>query len=73
MSRTKRTSSILLNNWSWKCNANRDFKAACITDHDGDMAGYTPKSRHTRAGLLSSWNDVYPSAVYEVKYAAQCK
>jgi hypothetical protein len=73
MARTKRTSDVLLNNWSYKCNTNRDFKATCITDYDGDMYGYTPKSRHTRAGLLSSWEDVYPSAVREVKYVTQCK
>jgi hypothetical protein len=73
MSRTKRSLNVLLNNWSYKCNANRDFKAACITDYDDDMHGYTPKSRHTKAGLLSSWEDVCPSAVHEVKYVAQCK
>jgi hypothetical protein len=73
MSRTRRTSHVLLNNWSYKCNPNRDFKASCITDYDGDMCGYTPKSRHTRAKLLSSWEDVCPSAVYEVKYVTQCK
>jgi hypothetical protein len=73
MSRTKRTSNVLLNNWSYKCNANRAFKASCITDYGGDMAGYIPRSRDTKAGLLSSWEDVCPSAVREVKYVSQCK
>lgn len=73
MSRTKRTSQILRNNWSYKCNSNQDFKASCITDYNGDMAGYSIKTRNTKAGLLSSWEDVVPSAVHEVKYYSQCK
>ena len=73
MSRTKRTSQVLFSNWSYKCSANRDFKAACLTDYDGDMYDYSPRSRDTKAGLLSSWEDVVPSAVKEVKYPSQCK
>ena len=67
MSRTKRSEQVKLNNWSFKCNANRDFKAVAITDYDNDMLGYKPLARHTKAGLLSSWEDVVPSAVHELR------
>lgn len=68
MSRTIRSKEIARSNWHFKRHPLKDFQASCITDFNGDMFGYTPKSRHTRAHLISAYDDKVPAAVHEVRW-----
>lgn len=69
MSRTKRDINVLLNNWRFKSNRLRDFKAACVDRVDDELYGFRPKKRP----LQNAYDDKCPSAIHEVKYLSQVK
>jgi hypothetical protein len=68
MSRTKRSIEVLKNNWRFKRSRRADF-AAQFQDSDPELMGFKPRPRQ----LVSSYDDKYPSAIYEVKYLSQTK
>lgn len=72
MSRTKRDAQVFENNWSYKTNSLKDFRST-YNDPENLEEGYKVRTRHGKSGYIHSWDDITPSAVYEVKYKAQIK